>query len=66
MHAPYANAIVFKYVPGSEARRRRVLALSDSKLERVLEDANRLMTTRGMTWDKYLLEFERIVAEAED
>lgn len=65
MRFPYANGLVFKYVPGAQRRRSQMAALSDTQLEGVLNELKSLYNNESITWDEYVSKSDLLLEQAQ-
>ena len=64
MRFPVANGLVFKYVPGAEARREAMASLDDVSLERIVKELELLQVDESITFGEVLERFDRLLTEA--
>jgi hypothetical protein len=64
MSFPYADGLVFKYVPGIEHRWKMIMSLPDGKLQYVVEKLAPLSQDKSITFNEEKLRVDEILADA--
>lgn len=60
-HLPYANAVVFRHVPGIERKRERLAQLDDHSLKTAMDELNGVLGESALTLDQALGRWNSIV-----
>lgn len=65
-HKPTANGLVFKYLPGIDAERHRLLRADDESLENAMAEIEALGNNKKLTWDEAIARWREIVQKADE